>query len=382
MGLPLDGVRVIEVGQALAGPLAGVILADMGAEVIKIEKPDGGDDARRMGPAFRGLDSMQFVEMNRNKRSVVLDLKTSAGLEQLETLLGTADVLVHNLRPGIPKSLKLDAASVCERHPRLIYCEISGFGDRGPLKDLGGFEPVAQAFSGLISVNGHPGAPPARVGTSVVDLGTAVWCAMGVIGALYRRERTGRGGSVTASLLETALAFVSPHIAAYANQGREPTRLGTGNPMLVPYQAFAASDGDILIAAGNDRLFEKLARTLGHPEWPQDARFASNRARLQHRAELIPLIGAEVVRETKSHWFTVLTRVGVPCAPVNTIPEAVADPHIQALEILQKLPGTSAIASGVPLRFDGHRPPFRIAAPELGQDNSIVTDPPRVEEPR
>ena len=269
----LEGIRVMEIGQVLAAPYAACILGDLGAEVIKIEKPQGGDEGRRMGPAYRGQDSMQFIEVNRNKHSVVLDFKTPEGSEQLHALLATADILVHNLRPGIAEECGLDAQTLSARYPKLIYCEISGFGDRGPLSQLGGFEPTAQAFSGLISVNGHPDSPPARVGASVIDYGTAMWIVIGAISALYRRTQTGKGGVVTGALLETALTFVGPHIAAYLNQGREPRRLGTGNPMLVPYQAFAASDGDILIAAGNDRLFEKLSRALGHPEWPKDERF-------------------------------------------------------------------------------------------------------------
>ena len=369
----LEGIRVIEIGQVLAAPYAACILGDLGADIIKIEKPQGGDDGRRMGPAYRGQDSMQFVEINRNKRSVVLDFKTPEGSEQLHRLLSDADILVHNLRPGIAEECGLDAATLCERYPRLVYCEVSGFGDRGPLSPLGGFEPVAQAFSGLISVNGHPDTPPARVGASVIDYGTAMWIVIGAISALYRRTQTGRGGVVTGSLLETALTFVGPHISAYLNQGREPKRLGTGNPMLVPYQAFAASDGDILIAAGNDRLFEKLSRTLGHPEWPNDARFATNRARVLNRDALIALIGVEIAANKKSHWFAALCEAGVPCAPVNTVAEAVADPHVKALELLQALPGTTALVAGLPLRFDGERPAFRLPAPELGADNDLLS---------
>lgn len=368
----LDGIRVIEIGQVLSAPYAAMVLGDLGAEVLKIEKPDGGDDARRMGEAYRGQDSLTFMEINRNKHSVVLDLKTAEGLSQFHALLATADILVHNLRPGIAEEIGIDGANLCEHYPRLIYCEISGFGDRGPLSGAGGFEPIAQAFSGLISVNGHPSAPSARVGASVVDIGTAMWIVIGAISALYKREKTGSGGLITGSLLETSITWVGSHMAGYLNQGRRPTRLGTANAMLVPYQAFAALDGEVLIAAGNDRLFKKLVGVLGHPEWGQDDRFATNRGRLNNRATIVDLINDVVATKEKSYWFTELSKIGVPCAPVNTISEATAEPQVKALDILQVVPGTQTVVAALPLRYNGVRPPLRFAAPELGADNGIL----------
>jgi formyl-CoA transferase len=353
----------------LAGPYASAILADLGADVVKVEKPDGGDDARHMGAAFKDGASLHYLEINRNKASVTIDLKTPAGVEQLHKLLETADILIHNMRPGVVDTLGIDGPSVCARHPQLIYCHISGFGTRGPMRMLPAFEPVAQAFSGLLSINGHPDGPPARVGVSIVDVGTAMWTVIGALAALQRRGLTGKGGIVDTSLLETALGWAGPHIAAYLNEGRVPKRLGTAHPHLVPYQTFDATDGALLIGAGNDRLFARLCGALGVPEWTTDARFSGNRARLENRDELIALINARIGRQPRDVWIARLTEAGVPCGPVNTIPEVLQDPQVAALDILQQVPDTGVTLTGLPISFDGKRPEIRSLGPRLGQDN-------------
>jgi crotonobetainyl-CoA:carnitine CoA-transferase CaiB-like acyl-CoA transferase len=363
----LEQIRVVEIGQVLAGPYASAILADLGAEVIKVEKPELGDDARHMGAAFRQGDSLHFLDINRNKASVTIDLKSPEGVAQLHELLETTDILIHNMRPDVVDALGIDGASVCARHPRLIYCEISGFGQKGPMRSLPAFEPVAQAFSGLLSINGHPDGPPARLGVSVVDVGTAMWTAIGALAALCRRQVTGKGGMVNTSLLETALSWAGPHIAAYLNEGRVPQRLGTAHPHLVPYQTFDAADGALLIAAGNDRLFERLCAALGKPAWITDKRFSGNRARIDHRAELIALIAREIATRPRQAWLQQLMSAGVPCAPVNTIPEVLRDPQVEALEILQEVPDTGVVLTGIPLSFDGVRPKIRSLGPRLGQ---------------
>jgi formyl-CoA transferase len=287
----------------------------------------------------------------------------------LHTLLATTDILIHNMRPGVVDALGIDGASVCARHPQLIYCEISGFGHQGPMRALPAFEPVAQAFSGLLSINGHPDGPPARLGVSLIDMGTAMWTVIGALAALSHRQVTGRGGIVNTSLLETALGWASPHIAAYLNEGRTPQRLGTAHPHLVPYQTFEAADGALLIAAGNDRLFERLCGVLGKPEWITDARFSGNRARIDHRAELIALIAQEIASKPRQMWLQQLTSAGVPCAPVNTIPDVLREPQVEALGILQEVPDTGVVLTGIPLSFDGVRPQIRTLGPRLGQDN-------------
>jgi formyl-CoA transferase len=365
----LANIRVIEIGQVLSGPYASTILADLGADVVKVEKPNGGDDARHMGAAFKNGDSLHFLDINRNKASVTIDLKTPAGVAQLHRLLETTDILIHNMRPGVVDALGIDGPGVCARHPRLIYCHISGFGTRGPMHMLPAFEPVAQAFSGLLSINGHPDGPPARVGVSIVDVGTAMWTVIGALAALQQRTVTGKGGIVDTSLLETALAWAGPHIAGYLNEGRVPQRLGTAHPHLVPYQTFDAADGALLIGAGNDRLFARLCGALGVPEWSTDARFAGNRARLENRSALIALINARIGTESCAAWIARLNDAGVPCGPVNTIPDVLDDPQVAALGILQEVPGTGVTLAGLPISFDGKRPEIRSLGPQLGQDN-------------
>ncbi len=369
----LQGIRVIEIGQILSAPYAASVFASLGAEVIKIEKPGVGDDARIMGAAFREGDSLHFLDVNRGKASVVLDLKTPAGMDTLQALLETTDVLIHNLRPGVVESLGLDGATLGARYPRLIYCEITGYGKHGPKRALPAFEPVAQAESGLMSVNGHPDGPPARVGASVVDVGTAMWLVIGALAALQRRNATGKGGVINASLLETALAWVGPQVAAYINESHTPKRLGTAHAQLVPYQTFDASDGALLIAAGNDRLFEKLARALGAPQWAEDARFRDNRARLANRDEIVRLIGERIASAPRASWVATLSAAGVPCAPVNTSPEILEDPQVAAIGILQAAEGVTL--AGLPLRVDGERPPLPGLGPRLGEHNAIYAAP-------
>ena len=366
----LQNIRVIEIGQVLAGPYASTILGDLGADVVKVEKPAGGDDARHMGAAFRNGDSLHFLDINRNKASVAIDLKTPEGVAQLNELLKTADILIHNMRPGVVDALGIDGPSLCARFPRLIYCHISGFGHRGPMQMLPAFEPVAQAFSGILSINGNPESPPARVGVSLVDVGTAMWTVIGALAALQRRDATGKGGIVNTSLLETALGWVGPHIAGYLNEERVPKRLGTAHPHLVPYQTFETKDGAVLIGAGNDRLFARLCRALGVAEWIADPRFSGNRARLENREELISLLSELIAQQPRDGLIARLNEAGVPCGPVNTIPEVLKEPQVAELGILQEVPGTGVTLTGLPISFDGQRPQIRTLSPRLGQDNS------------
>lgn len=365
----LRGVRVLEMGQNLAGPFAGSILADLGADVVKIEKPEG-DDARYWGPALTEKACASFHLMNRNKASVVLDLKGEADRASLTAMLSEADVFVHNMRPGSMKVLGLDAASLIERHSRLIYCDMSAFGHIGPMRDRPGYEPLMQAFAGLVSVNGHPDGPPARLGASVVDLGTGMWAAIGILAALVRRERTGSGCIINTSLLETALVWAGGHAASFMSSGQLPERHGSGHPMIVPYQAFETADGPLVVAPGNDRLFRALAAALGHPEWSEDPRFSSNEARRRHREEIVGLVAGCLrdmpMREARDR----LDRAGVPNAPINTIPQVLSDPQVRALGLLQEIPGLNFPITGFPVSFDGERPSIRRAAPQLGEDTA------------
>jgi formyl-CoA transferase len=370
--LPLKGIRVVELGQVLAGPFAGAVLADLGAEVVKVERPDGGDDGRRIGAAFRYGDSMTFHEFNRNKKSVTIDLKSAAGIAALEALLADADILVHNLRPGSADELDIGGARLTEKFPRLIYCEMGAYGHQGPMRLTPGYEPIMQAFGGLSAITGEPDGPPVRMGASVCDLGTGMWTVIGALAALERRQRTGRGGIVNTSLFETALMWAGQKICGYVNEGKPVERDASGHPGMTPYQAFDAADGPFLICAGNDRLFVKLADVLGHPEWPRDPRFTTNRERLKHKPALLALLGAVLKGAPRRHWIERLAEVGVPCAPINTIPELMAEPQTRAVGMLQTPGGEDFILPALPISFDGARPPLLSGAPRLGADTDAV----------
>lgn len=372
---PLQGVRVLELGQVLAGPFAGAVLADLGAEVVKLERVDGGDDARRMGPAFHQGDALNFQIFNRGKQSVALDLKSPEGLAAFERLADEADIFIHNLRPGVPQALGIDGPALCARHPRLIYGEISAFGHLGPMAQRPGYEPLIQAFSGLSSTNGGPDDPPLRAGASLCDQGAGMWLVIGALAMLQQRARTGRGGIVQTSLLETALVWNAQKADGYVNEGRMPARHRSGHPGFVPYEAFDTADGPLLICCGNDRLFAKLAGVLGRPGWLAQERFATNRARLAHKdalfAQLVPLLR----QRPRDEWVRAFEAAGVPCAPIHSVPEALAHPQVQALGLLAPVPGESFRLTALPLCIDGERPALRGAAPRLGQHNRLHDAP-------
>lgn len=366
----LQGLRVLELGQVLAAPFAGAIFADLGAEVLKIERVEGGDDARRMGQPFRHGDALAFHIFNRGKQSLAIDLKSVAGLAAFETLAAQADILVHNLRPGVPAEMGLDGPTLCARHPRLIYCEISAFGHIGPMALRPGYEPLVQAYSGLSSTNGGPNDPPIRVGASVCDQGTGMWAVIGALALLQQRQRTGRGGVVQASLLETAMVWNAQKADAWINQGQLPVRHASGHPGFVPYEAFEASDGPFLICCGNDRLFGKLAQELGRPQWSADPRFATNQARLQHKQALFDELCPLLREHPRGQWMARFEAVGVPCSPILSVPEVMQEPQVQALGMLLPVPGEDFSLTGLPLSFDGQRPGFASGAPRLGEHNT------------
>jgi len=373
----LEDLRVIEIGQVLAGPYAGAVLADLGATVIKIEKPDGGDDGRRMGTPFLDDDSLTFHEFNRGKRSVALDLKTADGVRALHELAESCDVLIHNLRPDVPRALGIDPETFCARHPRLIYCEISGFGPGGPLALDPAFEPLVQAVTGLITINGDPAGPPSRLPISALDLGTGMWTIIGMLTALRRRDATGRGCVVRTSLFDTGLAWLSQRINTLLNEGTEMRREPmSGHSGLVPYQTFTASDGDVMVCVGNDRLFAKFCAVIERPAWITDPAFATNRARLTNRDVLVPLIVALMVQRPRAHWVDGLRAVGVPCAAVNTLREAVALEQFAASKMLSEPLGAERPMQLItlPLSFDGERPYPTAIAPKLGADNAEIAE--------
>jgi crotonobetainyl-CoA:carnitine CoA-transferase CaiB-like acyl-CoA transferase len=367
--LPLEGVRVVEIAQNLAGPIAAEILAHMGADVIKVERPEG-DDARHWGPPFHKGTSPGYLAVNANKRSIAVDLKDRAAVERLLPLIGEADVLVQNLKPGSLEALGLGAEALTARFPRLVYCSVWAFGRTGPMKLKPGYEPMVQAFSGLMMMNGDENGPPTRIGTSVLDFGTGMWAAMGVLAGLLRRKETGRGCVVDASLYETGLAWLKGHYASYRASGNVPERHRTGSNRVVPFQSFETKTGPLIVAAGNDRLFAKLAVVLGRPEWVKDPRFVTNAARVEHRDVLLPEVEKIFATRAKGEWIDVLEAEGVPCAPIHTLPEAVAHEQAGALGMIQPVPGDDFSLVALPLSFDGVRPAIRRAPPGIGEHDA------------
>jgi crotonobetainyl-CoA:carnitine CoA-transferase CaiB-like acyl-CoA transferase len=366
--LPLDRIKVYEFGCNLAGPYAGWVLAELGADVIKIERPEG-DDARNWGPPFWNGAATIFHTVNRNKISISLDLKDAETAAELRRrILDEADVVLQNLRPGVADDLGFSAEALIAAKPSLIYCNLHAFGARGPMSRLPGYDTLIQAFGGIMSVTGESGGPPVRAGVSVIDIGAGMWCCIGILTALYRRTITGKGGVVDASLFETALGWMSWHAAGFQASHELPGRRATGARGIVPYQAFDCADGPLIVAASNDRLFAKFARVLGHPEWLEDERFRTNPNRVMNQAELVSLIEPIVMRETCAEWQKRLDAAGVPNSPIQDISEVLVHPQTEALDILQEA-GDGMKLMGLPLSLDGRRPLLRNLAPPLGADN-------------
>ena len=368
---PLAGIVVVELGHSVAAPCAGLVLGDLGADVVKIEKP-GGDDARKWGPPFLDGVAATFQAINRNKRSVVCELRDPAQRARLvDFIVGQADVVLQNLRPGQADELGLGAAALGALKPSLVYCNIGAFGAKGPLSDRPGYDPLMQAFGGIMSVVGEEGRPPVRVGPSIVDQGTALWGVIGILSALYRRRDTGKGGMVDVSLFETAAAWMVMHAAQYLGSGEIPTRHGSGASGIVPYKAYRTADGDLVVAAGNDGLFEKLCGVLGF-EWFKDSRFKTNPDRVKNAKELYAMIEKELARRGNAEWIAKLDAAGVPCAPVQNVAQMLEHEQTRALGILQPVPGSSQPMIGLPISFNGQRPLPRSASPALGQHTSEV----------
>jgi crotonobetainyl-CoA:carnitine CoA-transferase CaiB-like acyl-CoA transferase len=372
--LPLNGIRVLELGQNLAGPYGAEILATLGADVVKIERP-AGDDVRYWGQGTTAEASYTFHAMNYNKRGVALDLDDPAAVAWLRQYAADCDVVVQNMRAGVVEKLGLDAKTLRAANPRLIYCSISAFGHAGPLKSKPGYEPIVQAFSGIFSVNGAPDTPPTRVGIPILDLGTGMWTAIGCLAALYRRQFSGEGCVVDASLFETALGWLTLGLGNYMASGTVPVRHRTGSPRIVVFQAFDTSDGEIVVAAANDRLFGKLAVALERPRWAADPRFRDNGQRLKHKDDLIPEIEKILRSKSTAEWTEIFEAGGVPCGSINTMAEVVASPQTKAVGMLQTAPDFDKELVGIPLSFDTVRPSIHRAAPRIGQHTDEIMPP-------
>ncbi|KCB26078.1 CaiB/BaiF CoA transferase family protein [Bordetella hinzii] len=369
---PFEGMVVVELGHSVAAPFAGQIFGELGATVIKVEKQDG-DAARAWGPPFQEGAATLFQALNRNKQSVVCDLRDAAQTEALRQLIAErADVVLQNLRPGQVDALGLGGAALLALKPSLVYCNMGAFGGVGPLRQHPGYDPLMQAFGGIMSTTGEAGRPSVRVGASIVDMGTGMWAVIGVLAALLQRQTSGRGRIVDVSLFETATTWVSLIAAQVLVSGEAPPRYGSGTASIVPYKGYATADGEIVVAAGNDGLFRSLAKVVGHPEWAQDPRYADNPSRVANQAELYGALDAIFARQPTAYWLERLEAAGLPCSPVNDMNQMLAHPQTQALGLVQRVPGTGMDFIGLPLSFDGQRPRPRSRPPMLGEHTATL----------
>ena len=371
--MALEGIRVLDVTQVMAGPFCAMQLCDMGADVIKVEPPEG-DSVRRIG-AGDGQESAPFNALNRGKRGIVLDLKKPAAQRAFRRLLATTDILIENYRPGVMAGFGLDYSSLAADHPALVYASISGYGQTGPHASRGGFDLVAQGISGLMSVTGEPGRPPAKVGVPLTDLGAGLYALTAILAALYYRTRTGRGQHIDTSLVEAGVALSVWESAEYFSEGRTPQPLGSAHRMFAPYQAIACLDGHITLGTANDRLFTRLCELLEHPEWAADPDYATSALRVRHRESLIARIEAITSAQPKQFWLDHFEHAGIPCGPVNDYAQVFEDPQIRArgmvVEVDHPVLGPMK-ALGSPIKMSETPPNATRRAPLLGEHTREV----------
>ena len=371
----LRGLKVIDVTASVAGPFATQILGDLGADVIKIERVDGGDDTRRWGPPFWAAESPMFLALNRNKRSLALELKTEAGREVLTRLVAEGDVLVQNLRPGALARLGFGAERLREINPRLVYCEMSGYGPGGPLRDRPAYDPLMQAYGGLMSITGEAGRTPVRIPASLLDQGTAMWAVIGILDALRVRDATGEGAEVHTSLLQTALMWLPSQITGYLAAGELPGKHGSGTAVIAPYQAFPTADGHIVVAAGNDGLWRRLCAVIGREPLAADPRFADNPSRVANRDALSGTLSETFRRRPTAAWEKALTEAGVPATAIKEIDEVVADEQVRATGMLRpaehpRIPDFTVI--NTPIRRGGEYLGTPSPPPLLGEHTAQI----------
>ncbi|TWA66901.1 crotonobetainyl-CoA:carnitine CoA-transferase CaiB-like acyl-CoA transferase [Azospirillum baldaniorum] len=378
---PLSHVRVLELSRVLAGPWAAQTLADLGADVIKVERPGAGDDTRAWGPPWAGEESAYFLSTNRGKRSITIDFERPEGQELVRKLAAQADVVIENFKVGGLVKYGLDYDSLKAINPGLVYCSITGFGQDGPYAKRAGYDFMIQGMGGLMSITGQPdteaGGGPVKVGVAVTDVFTGLYATIGVLGALAHRDRTGEGQWVNLALLDVQVAVLANQAMNYLVGGKAPQRLGNAHPNIVPYQAFATLDGHIILAVGNDGQFAKFCQVAGRPELAQDPRYATNPARVANRKELVPILELLLEQRTSRDWLAALEAVGVPCGPINDVSQVFADPHVQARHIHQDLPHPTAgtvptVAS--PIRYSATPIEHTVAPPTLGQHTDAVLE--------
>jgi crotonobetainyl-CoA:carnitine CoA-transferase CaiB-like acyl-CoA transferase len=373
--LPLDGMRVVDVTTSIAGPYCAEILGALGAEVVKVERPDTGDDGRAWGPPFWNGESAMFLAVNAGKRSLAVSLRDKRGREAVLRLAERADVFLQSLRPGLADRLGLGSETVRGRNPRLVYCSVGAYGRVGPLAHEPGYDALMQAAGGLISMTGEPGRPGVRVGSSLIDLGTGMWSALGIVAALLEREETGEGAVVDTSLYETALAYIGYHLVGHLADGTVPAGEGTVFPMVAPYQVFPTSDGELMIAGGNDRLFAAICEVVDLPELRTDSRFRTNPERVRNREELVALLSERLRERDTRHWHLAFTEAGVPAAPVANVRDVVCAEQTAALEMLEPVPHPNIPdlrLAAIPLSFNRGRAMHRRPPPLVGEHTAEV----------
>ena len=375
---PLAGVKVLDLSRVLAGPWCTQLLADLGAEVVKVERPRSGDDTRHWGPPWHGEGDERvaayFLSCNRGKKSAAIDFAQPDGTALVRKLAAEADVLVENFRVGGLAKFGLDAASLRAANPRLVYASITGFGQDGPYADRAGYDFMIQAMGGLMSItgrpDGEPGGGPMRVGVAVADLFTGMYTAVVVLAALFRREKTGEGAHIDMALLDTQLAVLANQASNFLVSGEDPPRQGNTHPNIVPYQPFEAADRPLVIAVGNDRQFARLAELSGHPEWASDPRFATNSARVANRDEIVGMVAEAIRAQPAAYWFDRLEAAGIPAGPINRISEAIADVQAQHRHMVRTIAGVPMVGS--PVRIDGERSDSDLPPPALGEHTDEI----------
>ena len=385
----LDGIKVLDLSRVLAGPWCTQMLADLGADVVKVERPGLGDDTRQWGPPFLkdadGNDTTQasyFTACNRNKRSVTIDMATPEGQQLIRQMAQQADIVVENFKVGGLQQYGLDHASLRALNPRLIYCSVTGFGQDGPYAERAGYDLMVQAMTGLMSITGRadsePGGGPLRVGVAVIDLFTGLYASNAILAALHVRQQTGVGQHIDMALLDVGMAVLANQAAGFLATGQAPGRMGNSHPSLAPYQDFPTQDGNMLLAIGNDGQFQRFCAAAGQPDWAVDARFTTNTLRVQHRSELIPMMEAVTRTRSTAAWIALLEDKAVPCGPINTIAQAFDDAQVKARGLRVELPrsagdGIRTIAGvASPLRLSANPPVLRNAPPALGQHTDEV----------
>ena len=371
----LAGVTVLDLTRILSGPFSTMILADLGADVIKVEDTAGGDDTRHWGPPYHGEDAAYYHSVNRNKRSLAVDLKSADGIAVVRRLASSADVLVENFRPGTAARLGLGYAELSAVNPRLVYGSVSGYGHTGPMSQHPGYDAIAQAMSGAMSVTGEADGEPVRFGTSAADLAAGMWVTIGILAALTSRERTGRGQHVDVALLDGLTAWLTYAAQNYFASGETPRRYGSAHPNIVPYQGFSTGDGEVMIAVGNDGLWRRFAGVVGLQHLVDDERFATNPARVRNRAELLPVIEQALRTRSASAWTDLLTAAGVPVGPILTVPETVEHPQVLARGMVVDLPHSTegtVRTLGSPLKLSDTPPNLRHASPTHGQHTAEI----------